>query len=137
MSLQRCDLKEVAKDPQNQVYKVAYDEDVEYTPMTTVKNLIHVVRRLSKGLREIHSDWTDDQIREEIGRRSPAAKKMKEKTHPKLFLKITDRNLSDDEAESLAYMVTLYERKERGEINQEDLETLVYVKMLRDVGLGN
>ena len=127
-------LEELAKDPRNQVYTVNYDQ-VEYTPMREVKNLIHVVRSLSKALLSSYPEWSDDQIREEIAKRSGAAKKMKEKTHPKLFLKITDRNLSDDDAESLAYMISLYERKERGELSQEDVETAIYVKMLRDAGV--
>ena len=128
-------LKELAKDPQHRVYSVKYD-DVEYTPMRDVKNLVRIVRGLSKALIQEHPTWSDDEIREEIAKRSGAARKMKEKTHPKMFLKITDRNLSDEDAASLAYMISLYERKERGEITQEDVETAIYVKMIKE-GMKN
>ena len=123
-------LEELAKEPQNIVYKVTYDE-VDYVPMKNVKRLMSVVRGLSASIRGEHADWSDDQVREEITRRSTVAKRMKEKTHPRLFLKITDRNLTDEDAEAIAFMITLYERKENGELTQEDVETATYVKVLQ------
>ena len=136
--MQRYDkesLKELAKDPHNVVYDVKYD-DVEYTPMKDVRKLMMIVRGLSGRLRSEHEDWTDEQIREEIALRSPAARKMKEKTHPHLFKKITDRNLSEQDAVTIAHMVSLYEKKEQGKISQEDVETAIYCKILKDAGVG-
>ena len=128
------ELEELAKQPNNIVYQVKYD-DVDYTPMSEVKKLLGIVRGLAAVLRKEHEDWSDDQIRDEISLRSAAARKMREKTHPRLFLKITDRNLTDEDAEAISYMISLYERKEQGKLSQEDVETATYVNILKSAGV--
>ena len=133
-SYSKEELEELAKQPNNIVYQVKYDK-VDYTPMKDVKKLLHIVRGLALALRNEHDDWDDDQIRDEISLRSAAARKMREKTHPRLFLKITDRDLTDEDAEAISYMISLYERKEEGKLSQEDVETATYVKILKSAGV--
>ena len=60
---------------------------------------------------------------------------MKEKTHPKIFLKITDRNFSEEDAKNLSYIISLYEKKKR-HIKSGGLRNGFHVKMLQDAGLG-
>ena len=56
---------------------------------------------------------------------------MAETTHPRLFTMITSRDISDDRIETLAFMINLRERVERGEMTKEQSQTLLYAEMLQ------
>ena len=66
--------------------KIVYDDVDRVLTMEEVKNTLKAVRGLFEGYRKETPEATDDAIRDRICEKSPAAKSMREKTHPNCSL---------------------------------------------------
>ena len=131
VQLTKEDIEELQKDPKNVVYDVKFTENVEYTPMEKVKHMIGVIRGLCAAIRESNPTWKDDRVRNEVRKRSKAADDMAARTHPKLFLMVTKKTMTDEEARMLSFMINLHEQCEAGEMTKEEAGTAVLVEMMQ------
>ena len=75
--------------------------------MEEVKNTLTTIRGLFEGYRKETPEATDDAIRDLICEKSAAAKSMREKTHPKLFLAVTSRETSEDQFSMISFQHSL------------------------------
>ena len=119
------------KDPDARIMKVVYDDVERVLTMEEVKNTLTTIRGLFEGYRKETPEATDDAIRDLICEKSAAAKSMREKTHPKLFLAVTSRETSEDQFSMISFNIHLREQVEKGVMTEEDSVAALYAEMIR------
>lgn len=119
-------IEELKRDPQNTFYDVKYDTPARILPVAEVKQVLGVIRNLYTTLRADHPAWDDDKIRDQIKEKSLAAKRMSTKvngepaTHPRLFLLVTSHDSTEEDFQTLNYMLHLREMEEKGDLKEEE-----------------
>ena len=119
-------IEELKKDPSNTFYDVKYDKPARILPVAEVKQVLGVIRNLYTTLRADHPNWDDDKIRDQIKEKSLAAKRMATKvngepaTHPRLFLLVTSHDSTEEDFQTLNYMLHLREMEEKGNLKEEE-----------------
>ena len=123
------ELEKIKDNDQNVVYDVVFDKVDRVLPMAEVKQVLGVIRGLYESLKKSNTDLSDDEIRDIIKVKSKEAKLMAEKTHPKMFLKVTDKNSTDDDFKKLSYFISLREQVETGKLTHDEAGAAMYQSM--------
>lgn len=101
-------VRELDQDDRTTVLEYEYDDVERVLPMNEVQAALQQCRDDFARARTAHPEWTDEQIRETL-RASPLAK-----THPTIFDKATDRTTPPHVFETLAALIAIRQRQERG-----------------------
>jgi hypothetical protein len=97
-----------AKGEQTSVYDWKFPKVLDAPiPMREVAPKVKQLRELCVRLNSKHPSWTDDQVREHIKTKHADFKDMADRTHPHLFLMLTERNLSDNNFRRITDLLTI------------------------------
>lgn len=76
-------------------------------PMREVAPNVEKLRQLTVKLNRKHPSWDNDQVRAHIKEKHAEFKDMADRTHPHLFLLLTDKNLSNTNLRRIKDMIAI------------------------------
>ena len=107
------------EEEHTQVLTYEYDKPEKLLSMTDVSHILHTVRQAHADLRQAHPSLTDEELRARLVAAHPDAAVFS-RTHPTIFVKMTDRATPPVMLERLQQMMHIRAQQERGQLNEQE-----------------
>ena len=107
------------EEEHTQVLTYEYDKPEKLFSMTDVSQIMHTVRQAHADLRQAHPSLTDEELRARLVAAHPDVAVFS-RTHPTIFVKLTDRATPPVMLERLQQMMHIRAQQERGQINEQE-----------------
>ncbi len=111
-------VEEISKDPKNVMCEYEHDTVDRVKPSDEVKELMMETMRKYKTLRQNQHDLCDRACRRELVKEHDYLKEF-QKTHPKIFETLTNRNSNARDFEVIFFQLNILRDVERGEISSD------------------
>jgi hypothetical protein len=126
-----------AKGIQTSVYNWKFPKVLDAPiPMKDIAPHIEKLRRITQKLNNKHPSWDNDQVRAHIKEKFSEFRDLANRTHPHLFLMITDRNLSEKNFQRIQEMICirfLHEQSNDTEANTKLISSYFQKEFIPDV----
>ena len=107
------------EEEHTQVLTYEYDTPEKMLSMDDVSQVMHTVRQAHADLRQAHPSLTDEELRTRLVATHPDVAVFS-RTHPTIFVKLTDRATPPVLLERLRQMMQIRAQQERGQLNEQE-----------------